>query len=146
MQTMPAIGRTIEKELFIAVSPERVYRAFTTKDELERWFVTSADVELRPGGAYNLWWREDHTSGQYVELDPPHKLVFTWDEGPKHGITTCTIELIPENDGTLLRLTHTGFLDGDNWDALYDGVSRGWTMELDHLKTWLETGVEKSWT
>ena len=47
MQTMPLAGRTVEKEMFIAAAPERVYRAFTAKEDLERWFVTSADIEAR---------------------------------------------------------------------------------------------------
>ena len=145
MQTMPTVGRTVEKELFIAAAPDRVYRAFTNKEDLERWFVTNADLEVRPGGVFNLWWKQETVVGEYVELAPPHRLAFTWDDGPKYGITTCTIEFIPEADGTLLRLTHTGFGLGDNWDELYDGVNGGWTEELGHLKTWLETGVEKSW-
>src|SRR5688572_30045328 len=146
MQTMPLVGRTVEKELFIAAAPERVYRAFTVKDDLERWFVTSADIETRAGGAFNLHWNNDSVNGEYVQLDAPRRITFTWDERPKYGITTCTIELIPEADGTLLRLTHTGFGDGDNWDELYNGVNSGRTEELGNLKTWLETGVEKRWT
>lgn len=147
MQTMPVAGRTVEKELFIAAAPERVYRAFTTKEDLERWFVTKAELETRPGGVFNLWWKEgEHAAGEFVELDPPRRVTFTWDDRPKYGITTCTIELVPEGDGTLLRLTHTGFGQGDNWDEHYDGVNGGWSEELGNLKTWLETGVEKSWT
>jgi uncharacterized protein YndB with AHSA1/START domain len=144
MQTMPLAGRTIEKELFIAAAPERVYRAFTVKEDLEGWFVTTADIEARPGGVFNLHWNEDSVAGEYVELDPPRKITFTWDERPKYGITSCTIELIPEADGTLLRLTHTGFGKGDNWDELYNGVNSGWTEELGQLKSWLETGVAKN--
>jgi uncharacterized protein YndB with AHSA1/START domain len=145
MQTMPLAGRTVEKEMFIAAAPERVYRAFTVKEDLERWFVTTADIQARAGGAFNLHWNDDSVNGEYVELDPPRRITFTWDERPKYGITTCTIELTPEADGTLLRLTHTGFGEGDNWDELYNGVNSGWTEELTHLKTWLETGVEMSW-
>lgn len=50
MQTMPAVGRTVEKELFIAAAPERVYLAFTVKENLERWFVTNAEIQARIGG------------------------------------------------------------------------------------------------
>jgi uncharacterized protein YndB with AHSA1/START domain len=145
MQTMPSAGRTIEKELFTAAAPERVYRAFTNKEDLERWFVTHAELDARPGGVFNLRWKDESVAGAFVELDPPRRVTFTWDDGPKYGITTCTIEFIPEADGTLLRLTHTGFGQGDNWDQLYDGINGGWTTELGHLKTWLERGVQKHW-
>jgi len=146
MQTMPTTGRTVEKELFIAAAPERVYRAFTDKQDLQRWFVTNAEVQAQPGGVFNLHWNDDTVNGEFVELEPNRRITFTWDERPRYGITTCTIELIPEADGTLLRLTHTGFGGGDNWDELYNGVNTGWTQELAHLKTWLETGVEKTWS
>jgi uncharacterized protein YndB with AHSA1/START domain len=142
---MPTVGRTIEKELFIAAAPERIYRAFTVKEDLERWFATNADIQPEVGGVLNLRFPNDTINGAYVELDPPRRITFTWDERPKYGITTCTIELIPEADGTLLRLTHTGFGDGENWDELYNGVNSGWTEELGNLKAWLETGTEKSW-
>jgi uncharacterized protein YndB with AHSA1/START domain len=146
MQTMPVAGRTVEKELFIAAAPERVYRALTTKEELERWFVTNAELEARPGGVFNLTWQHEHMPGAFVELDPPRRLSFTWDNRPSNDVTTCTIELIPEADGTLLRLSHTGFGQGDNWDEFYNGVNSGWSEELGNLKTWLETEVAKSWT
>ena len=54
MQNTPLIGRTLEKEVFINASPERVFRALTEPAELERWFVQKAEVELRPGGAIRL--------------------------------------------------------------------------------------------
>jgi uncharacterized protein YndB with AHSA1/START domain len=145
MQATPTVGRTVEKELFIAAAPERVYQAFTSKQDLESWFVTNADVQAEVGGVFNLRWQGDEkVDGQYVELEPHRRITFTWDERPKYGITTCTIKLIPEADGTLVRLTHTGFGDGDNWDELYNGINSGWTEELGHLKSWLETGVVKS--
>jgi uncharacterized protein YndB with AHSA1/START domain len=43
-------GRMLEKELFIKATPERVFQALTTKEDLERWFLTKAEVDLRPGG------------------------------------------------------------------------------------------------
>jgi uncharacterized protein YndB with AHSA1/START domain len=138
-------GRTVEKELFIAAAPERVYHAFVDKQALEQWFVTRAEIDARPGGIFNLWWKDNHVPGQIVRLDPPRQMIFTWDDGPACGITTCTVDFIPEADGTLLRLTHTGFGFGDSWDTLYDGVNGGWVMELGHLKHWLETGYAKSW-
>ncbi len=51
MKNTPLIGRTLEKELFIKASPERVFQALTEKEDLERWFVQKAEVDLRPGGA-----------------------------------------------------------------------------------------------
>lgn len=145
MTAVTQTGRTVEKELFIAAAPERVYDAFTTREGLETWFVTRAEIDPRPGGTFNLWWQENHVPGQIVALDPPRQMVFTWDDGPQYGVTTCTVDFIPESDGTRVRLIHTGFGMGENWDSLYDGVNGGWVEELGNLKHWLETGAVKSW-
>jgi uncharacterized protein YndB with AHSA1/START domain len=137
-------GRTVEKELFIAAAPERVYRAFTDKQELETWFVRKADVGSAPGGPFNLTWGEnssDGVAGKIIALDPPHRFVFEWDDGPEYGLTTCTVEFLPHADGTLLRLTHTGFGDGEHWDSLYNDINGGWNSELEHLRLWVEFGT-----
>jgi len=39
-------GRTIEKEIFIRATPERVFRALTEKAELEAWFVNASADEV----------------------------------------------------------------------------------------------------
>jgi uncharacterized protein YndB with AHSA1/START domain len=51
MEHSHVIGRTLEKELFIKASPQRVFQALTRSEDLERWFLVKAEVDLRPGGA-----------------------------------------------------------------------------------------------
>lgn len=146
--TIPATGRTIVKELFVRATPERAFRAFTEKAELERWFVTRADVELVPGGVYDLTWGPgEHVPGKIIELDPPHRFVFEWDDGPWYGFTRITVEFNPvgENYGTNIRLVHTGFGASPEWDPLYFDVNSGWTKELEYLRAWLDIGRPKVW-
>ena len=50
----PTSGRMVEKELFLRASPERVFCALTDKAEFERWFVSRAEVDARPGGAFSF--------------------------------------------------------------------------------------------
>ena len=49
-------------------------------------------------------------SGQYVEVDAPRRVVLTWGwEGGQPvppGASTVEVELTPDGDGTMLRLTH----------------------------------------
>ena len=79
----PKIGRTVEKEVFIRASAERVFRALVDKADLERWFVTRAVVDARPGGALHFTWNPDETvNGEFRTIEPPNRLVYLWDEGP----------------------------------------------------------------
>jgi uncharacterized protein YndB with AHSA1/START domain len=56
--------------------------------------------------------------GTFVELDPPHRVVFTWGwEGNEHvppGSTTVEVVLEPDGDGTLMSLRQSGLPDGES--------------------------------
>jgi uncharacterized protein YndB with AHSA1/START domain len=142
----PHTGRTIEKEIFIHATPERVFRALTEKAELERWFLTEATVDVRPGGALRFAWQNDVTTGVFREVDPPRRLVYGWEEANGLGMTTITFTLTPEGDGTRLHLVHTGFGSGPQWDDAYAGTDRGWREELERLRAWLDEGTAKVWS
>ncbi len=143
--TTVSTGRILEKEIFIRATPERVFRALTDKADLEAWFVKEATIDLRVGGALRLFWGPTFVEGTYLEVDPPHRLVFTWNERPTtDGITTTAFTFTPEGDGTRLHLLHTGFGTGEAWDRLFDGVDSGWNDELKNLRAHIEDGTAKS--
>jgi uncharacterized protein YndB with AHSA1/START domain len=134
-------GRSLEKELFIKATPERVFQALTEKEDLKRWFVKKAEVDLCPGGAIRLEWAPDAVEiGKILVLEPPHRLSYTW-EALEPSPTTITFELTAENDGTRLRLIHTGIGEGEDWDTYYTSVNSGWSVHLKNLTAWLETGI-----
>jgi uncharacterized protein YndB with AHSA1/START domain len=143
MEQTQLIGRTLEKELFIKASPQRVFQALTNKEDLERWFVTQAEIERRSGGAIRFEWDPESKlveTGKILAYEPPSRFTYTW-EARGSSPTTITFELSAENDGTRLHLTHTGIGEGDDWDRYYAGISRGWPAHLKNLTSWLETGV-----
>jgi uncharacterized protein YndB with AHSA1/START domain len=135
------IGRTLEKEMFINASPQRVFQALTTKEDLEHWFLVKAEVDLRPGGAIRFEWGPDMVEvGKILVCEPPHRLSYSWEvTGPSS--TMITFELTGENAGTRLRLTHTGIGVGEDWDAYSTYVDGGWRAHLINLTSWLETGT-----
>ncbi len=140
-------SRSIEKELFIKASPERVFQALTEKEYLERWFVTKAEVDLRLGGTLRFEWSRAggvFQVGKILVLEPPHRLSYTW-EAQEPEATTITFELTAENDGTLLHIIHTGIGVGEDWDGYYGQKNNGWNVHLKNLIVWLETGREKDW-
>ena len=141
MEKTPLIGRTLEKELFIKASPQRVFQALTTKEDLERWFLVNAEVDLRPGGAIRFEWGPSMVEvGKILVCEPPHRLSYSW-EAFAAGSTTVTFELTRENAGTRLHLIHTGIGDGEDWDNYSTSINSGWSVHCKNLAAWLETGI-----
>jgi uncharacterized protein YndB with AHSA1/START domain len=92
-------------------------------------------VEASPGGVYRVnVTGTNHAVGEYVEVDPPRRVVFTWgwegDEQVPPGSSTVTIDLIPEGDATIVRLTHSGLPEGAGAAQL-----AGWEHFLPRLAT-----------
>lgn len=130
--------KTITKEQFIKAASERVFQAVT--EELERWFVQKADIELKPGGTIRTEWAPgvgEH--GTVKEVKPPQLFSFTW-EAFSPAPTTITFELTEEKDGTLLTLTHSGIGEGEQWD-IYTNISKAWDGHLKDLTSWIEAGA-----
>jgi uncharacterized protein YndB with AHSA1/START domain len=101
----------VEREVRIAARPEVVFAFFTDPVKMVRWKGVDAMLDPRPGGAYrvNVTGR-DVAVGEYVTIEPPHRIVFTWgwENSPiEPGSTTVEVTLTPDGDGTLLRLRHS---------------------------------------
>jgi len=106
---------TVERELAIDASPETVWEFLVDPEKLSRWFGSQAWLDPRPGGQYRVDVIQGHiAAGEFVELDPPRRLVYTWGwepgpDGPNPvppGSSTIEIELVPAGDGTTLRFVH----------------------------------------
>ena len=125
----------IERELRIDANPETVFEFFTNPDKMVRWKGRAATLDPRPGGVYRIEMNaETIVAGEYVEVDPPHRLVFTWGwEGgyasTPPGSSTVEITLTPDGDGTLVRLVHSGLPNAESVAAHADG----WDMYLGRL-------------
>jgi uncharacterized protein YndB with AHSA1/START domain len=100
-----------ERTLSIAAKPETVWEFFVDPEKLMRWKGIKADLDAQAGGAYYCEVIPGHTArGQFVEVDRPNRLVFTWgwegQEGVPPGSSTIEVELTPDGDGTSLRFVH----------------------------------------
>lgn len=135
---------SIERELFINAPQERVFQALTEKEELERWFVQKADVDLRPGGALRFEWAADAVEvGTFQSIEPSHRLRYSW-EALEPSPTTITFDLASENGGTRVHLNHSGIGDGEVWQNYAAAINNGWNIHLNNLTSWLETGTCKT--
>lgn len=117
----------------IKADPETVCSFFTDRDRWLSWQGVEAEIDPRPGGVFRVNVRGDGwAAGQFVTVDPPYHIVFTWGwEGNGSpvppGSSTVDVTLEPDGeDGTLLRLVHTGLplpavdLHRDGWNHYLD--------------------------
>lgn len=129
-------------ERHFRAAPQRVFRAWTTAEELRLWSdpepkQSDVEVDLRVGGRYRIVMsRPDgvtfSVTGVYREIDPPRRLVYTWqwENMPGFPETTVTVEFRARADGgTDLVLLHEG-LPGDESYARHQ---HGWTESIAKL-------------
>jgi uncharacterized protein YndB with AHSA1/START domain len=126
--------KLVEKRVFIAAPPARVYALLTDPELLMEWMAPHAELDAVPGGA--LCWTHDNGDsvvGTFVELVPSRRVVFTygWDREDVRippGSTTVEINLRPREGGTELHLVHRGLAG-----PMADAHSGGWDNYLARL-------------
>jgi uncharacterized protein YndB with AHSA1/START domain len=145
MTTKAAEKISLEIKRFINAPRDRVYRAWTDPAQLREWFgpekVRTNDLlaDVRVGGEFrwdliNQDGEEMTMRGEFRELQPNKKIVFTWqwqdDEDWKNRISVVTVELSDRDGGTELRLIHENLPN----EQSRDGHTGGWNSALDKLE------------
>src|SRR5207302_844556 len=118
----------------IEAPPEIVFSYLTDSARFTQWMGIGAALDARPGGRYRIDVDGEHiASGEYQEIDPPHRLVMTWGwEGHPTvppGSTTVEITLTPDRGATVLKLRHLGLPD----EGEQQQHTEGWTRYTSQL-------------
>ena len=128
----------VRREIAIAAHPETAWEFLVQPEKAKRWMGTSASLDTRPGGEYRVEVISGNVAlGEFVEVDPPHRLVWTWgwtdqSQSPvPAGSSTIEVELEPQGDGTLVTLTHSRLPDADATAQ----HAHGWDHYLPRLGT-----------
>ena len=132
--------------IYIASTPEKVWRALTSTDFTRKYFWDrSVEVEPKRGGAFVLRLPDGRVNvrGKVIDYEPPRKLSVTWQvEWPEdfRKLPECVVshEIVPA--GEAVRLTMTESHSWDIPDAILSGGRTGWPAVLSSLKSLLETG------
>jgi uncharacterized protein YndB with AHSA1/START domain len=125
----------IEREVRVDASPDTVFEFFTNPELMVRWKGTSATLDPRPGGVYRVEMNPEAVAvGEYIEIDPPNRVVFSWGwEGnyakTPPGSSTVEVTLTADGEGTLVRLVHTGLPSAESAEA----HSHGWDQYMPRL-------------
>lgn len=127
-----------------AASAERVFDAWLDPDWLGRWMfgpnvrderIVRLGVEPRVGGKFSFvvdraGTQIDHV-GEYLALDRPRLLVFTWatrDSLPE--TSRVIVEIVPLDGGCELTVTH---VMAPAWSAYAERAAGAWQKMLDVL-------------
>jgi uncharacterized protein YndB with AHSA1/START domain len=142
------VPERIEREVVIAAPVERVWAAITQAEHVGSWFGDAgAEIDLRPGGAIVIRWKDYGTGYGIVErVEPPR--VFAWrgalighTEVRADNSTLVEFTLSPEGDGTRLRVVESGFhtlaVPADEALKQAEGNVEGWRIKMDELAAYV---------
>lgn len=133
---------TLRIERTFQAPAARVFDAWTSAEVMRRWWqaevgweTSEAEVDLRIGGAVRVVMHDpeqdvDHGGGgRYTEIEPPHRLAFTWIWDGDTRRTLIEIDFEETDGATTVRFTHSGLWD----EAAVRSHEGGWGRILDRL-------------
>lgn len=131
-----ASGQTdaISFDIELQHSPAKVWRALTEPELMKEWLLPVLGFKLEAGAqfmfktqAYPGW--DGTVSCQLLEVEPPHKISYTWTVPFLSTIVTFT--LTPQGAGTRLQIVQTGF--SAQQKSEFGGARYGWKMMSERL-------------
>jgi len=140
-------GLILHLEWVLQAPRERVFAACVEPEQLAEWWgpagftAPSVDLDVSDGGRYCITMQPPdgeafHLSGGYSVVDPPRRLVYTfeWEEpDPDDQETVVKLSFLDDRQGTRLVLDHGPFAT----EARYTLHEAGWTETLERLVQFL---------
>lgn len=144
--TQPGAASTFTLQLrrTFAAPREKVFAAWTKREQLERWMCRDVpthdpkyvELDVRPGGRYVIEIKTPEGvfyrgQGTFREVKPPEKLVFTWawtqtpeskTEDLQKSDSIVTVELFERGASTEMVFTHENLIGRSN----YEDHKKGW--------------------
>lgn len=136
-------------EIFVGAPRERIFEALTDPKQAvcwwgqnDRYHLSEFIMDPKVGGKWStagssMRMGEINIHGEFVEVDPPRRLAYTWISSWLPKTTEVLWELEVQNGGTLVKLTHTGFAGDAEQTASHNN---GWNLILGWLQAYVERG------
>lgn len=132
----------IEQSYYFESSPKKVFKALTTPKGLAKWLLSSAEIKAKAGEDYTFDWMGGyHMEGKVRRLEHNKTVSYSWHDKLESGEaveTTVLFKVAKKGDGTLLKLSHTGFHDPEH----FAGCSSRWAYYLTNMKSVLDHGTD----
>ena len=152
---LPAAARPDSVELSAEVAAPRtqVWEALTTPQGVATFFASESRVEPEVGGAYEMYFLPSNPPGlrggegiRILAMEPPSRLLISWNApssfGALRGQYTVVEFALAEAgpDLTRVELTHSGWGEGQAWQAVRDYFSTAWQTILGRLQYRFDRG------
>lgn len=150
-----AAERAIETEVVVRATLDEAWSAWTTREGITSFFAPDAKVEARVGGPFQIYIDPGAAPGskgaddmRYLALQPKKMISFDWNAPPhlpearaQRTFVIVRFEKVDETS-TRVRLHHTGWGDGGEWDKTYAYFDRSWGFVLGNMKKRFEQGPQ----
>src|SRR5262249_46268463 len=107
-QRKAAVMAEVVREIVIDATPDTIWPFLADPDRRVEWMGPEAELDPRRGGVYRVWvGGQNRAAGEFVEVVPTEKLVFTFGwESEEHHIppASTTVEITLHREGSKTRV------------------------------------------
>lgn len=143
--------RIIKEVVTLNCSPQVAFSYFSENGLLQQWLAPKADVEMKVGGKYELFWSPDDTDKtnnstlgcKVLAVDPPYYFNMEWRGNKDHKgfmnnvrpLTNVSVVFSSvASNQTRVTLLHTGWRQGKDWDGAYSFFEKAWARAFKVLE------------
>lgn len=144
--------RSVVRETLVDALSGEAWAAWASAEGIAAWWnPPGTNIDLRIGGPFELFFAMDQPAGRrgsegcrYLAYVPGEMVSFTWNAPPHLALretNTWVVVTFTATEGgrTRVRLVHTGFLEGPDWDDYMRYFEAAWTAVLSVLTAHWET-------
>jgi uncharacterized protein YndB with AHSA1/START domain len=131
VKTTAATDKILVLEVTVPAPIGEVWKAFTTSEGLSMWLTPNAVVDLREGGEWTAKFPGGSTGGGTILSFVPEKEMVLSALAPdkfptvRATRTRARFQFEAKGDSTIVRLTQTGWKEGDEWVKAYEYLTVG---------------------
>ena len=144
----------ITNQIDVPAPLTEVWLAWTTEEGAQSFFAPKCNIDLKPGGAYEMLFDLEAEHGKQggegmviMAVQRPRMLAFTWNAPPhlqsvRGQMTHVVIRMFEAEAGeTRVTLRHDGWGEGNEWDDAFQYFSSAWAdVVLPRLRHRFESG------
>ena len=122
---------------------DKVWAALTDPASISDWLMATDDFRPKVGCRFRMKTQRLSTTGwvdaEVLEIEPPHRMVWSWSANDGNPPSTVTFHLVAEEDGTRLSLRQVGEID----PAIGGILREGWPGRVQALAELIGQGANQ---